>query len=237
MLNTMGLSMVAASLLWQVSADRRVRVAAFASRRRRSRSLTPLVRATPWLAPLPDPLEAYLRPAGPYSAFPLFPWAGFLFAGVIVGDLIDAVRVSRRAADGAAGLARGGGRSRLSGLGYLASFRPALFPDRHVLARLADVLLHPAGAGDAAGADRVGRGSRSSESASPCCQRTVFRALVTLGRSSLFVYWIHVEMVYGVIAEPIKKGMPLWASLTCTGLLCVGLYLIVLAEEPLARAA
>ena len=53
--------------------------------------VTPLVRATPWLAPLPDPIEAYLRPAGVYAAFPLFPWAGFLFAGVLVGDLVDAV--------------------------------------------------------------------------------------------------------------------------------------------------
>ena len=25
--------------------------------------------------------------------------------------------------------------------------------------------------------------------------------ITTLGRSSLFVYWIHVEMVYGVVAE------------------------------------
>ena len=38
-------------------------------------------------------------------------------------------------------------------------------------------------------------------------------------------------MVYGVIAEPIKKGMPLWASLTCTVLLWIGLYLIVLLKN------
>ena len=36
-------------------------------RRPPDRAGTPLVRARPWLAPLPDPLEAYLRPAGDYS--------------------------------------------------------------------------------------------------------------------------------------------------------------------------
>ena len=28
-----------------------------------------------------------------------------------------------------------------------------------------------------------------------------------LGRSSLFIYWIHVEMVYGLISLPLHKGL------------------------------
>jgi len=55
----------------------------------------------------------------------------------------------------------------------------------------------------------------------------VMQPLATMGRSSLFVYWIHIEMVYGVIAEPIKRTMPLWMSLTATALLSLVLYGIV----------
>jgi hypothetical protein len=63
-------------------------------------------------------------------------------------------------------------------------------------------------------------------------------AIETLGQSSLFVYWIHVEMVYGVMATPIKRSLPLWGSLLATLLLCAVLYLLVrLKDRALARAA
>ena len=51
--------------------------------------------------------------------------------------------------------------------------------------------------------------------------------ITTLGRASLFVYWIHVEMVYGVIGRPLRRLLPLEASLTATALLCLLLYTIV----------
>jgi hypothetical protein len=51
--------------------------------------------------------------------------------------------------------------------------------------------------------------------------------LATMGRSSLFVYWIHIEMVYGVVAEPVKRTMPLWLSLAGTALLALALYGLV----------
>src|SRR5262245_4569268 len=96
MLNTMGLSIVAATWLWERFPRRSARALMFGLVTTAITLLTPLVRAAPWLAPVPDPIEAYLRPAGTYAAFPLFPWAGFLFAGLIVGDLIDAVRMDPR---------------------------------------------------------------------------------------------------------------------------------------------
>ena len=65
-----------------------------------------------WLAPLPDPLEAYLRPAGGLRGVSAFPWAGFLFAGVLVGDLVDAVRAC---ADGQSCCRRARGRRRAAG--------------------------------------------------------------------------------------------------------------------------
>jgi hypothetical protein len=31
-----------------------------------------------------------------------------------------------------------------------------------------------------------------------------------LGRSSLFIYWIHIELIYGLISLPLHRGLPLW---------------------------
>jgi hypothetical protein len=36
--------------------------------------------------------------------------------------------------------------------------------------------------------------------------------LARLGRSSLFVYWIHVELVYGYTTWPIRGRLPLWGT-------------------------
>jgi hypothetical protein len=70
MLNIMGLSMVAASYAWQASADRRARIATLATITVAITMITPIVRDVTWLAGLPDPIEAYLRPEGRYAAFP-----------------------------------------------------------------------------------------------------------------------------------------------------------------------
>lgn len=36
--------------------------------------------------------------------------------------------------------------------------------------------------------------------------------LLQFGHTSLFVYWIHVELAYGVIASPLRGNLPLpWA--------------------------
>ena len=223
MLNIMGLSMIFAALVWQVPQRRTARIVTFAALTAAATFLTPLVRAVAWLAPLPDPLEAYLRPAGPYSAFALFPWAGYLFAGVLVGDLIDAVRVSGRKpapvqlAFAVAAVAAGTAA-------YYASFQPALFPTARFwhdsptifFLRLATVvmLLPFAWVVEFLSA-----------------RTAAFRAMVTYGRSSLFVYWIHVEMVYGMIAQPIKHALPLWVVQLGWAALCVALYGIVLLKN------
>ena len=36
--------------------------------------------------------------------------------------------------------------------------------------------------------------------------------LEQLGRTSLFIYWIHVEMVYGLVTRPIHKTLSLPAA-------------------------
>ena len=236
MLNMMGLSMVAATGVWAIATSRHGRVAWLAGLTGAIAMLTPIVRDVSWLAPLPDPVEAYLRPAGPYAAFPFFPWSGFLFAGVLVGELVAATRAPRETtaiSDPSPsrqillqnGLAIAGGAGVV--VAWLASFRPSIYASASFwhdsptffFIRLGLVaLLVPV----AWIAERT--------LAAP-----LLTPLVTLGRSSLFVYWIHVEMVYGVIADPIKQSLPLWLSLTATGLLCLILYGVVLLKNHLVQ--
>ena len=56
---------------------------------------------------------------------------------------------------------------------------------------------------------------------------TISVIVVTLGRSSLFVYWIHVEIVYGALALPLRRLLPWEASVLAALALCAGLLALV----------
>ena len=42
-----------------------------------------------------------------------------------------------------------------------------------------------------------------------------------LGRTSLFIYWIHVEMVYGLISLPLHKALSLGGAWTALGVFSI----------------
>jgi uncharacterized membrane protein len=232
MLNIMGLSMVAASLIWQMSSTRSRRVVTFAVLTMAITLLTPLVRAAPWLAVLPDPVEAYLRPAGGYAAFPLFPWAGYLFAGVLVGDLVDAMRESHRRPWRLQGPLLIAGISGIV-IATIASYQPALYPTADFWHDSPTIFFIRLGAVVALVPVAWLVEGFSERGWLPL---GLFRALVTLGRSSLFVYWIHVEMVYGLIAEPLKQALPLWATQVGWLLLTLALYRVVVWKNRLMES-
>jgi hypothetical protein len=226
MLNIMGLSIVLASYALQATSTSRARALTFALITGGVAMVTPIVRALSWLSALPDPIEAYLRPAGPYAAFPFFPWAGFLFAGVIVGVLVNAAQ--RSSASNVArhtllhsGLAIGAGAGVL--LAWLASFQPSIYESASfwhdsptfffIRLGLVTLLIPIAWVLEQLFPGRM------------------FLPMATLGHSSLFVYWVHIELVYGVIAEPIKRTMPLWLSLTATAALSLAMYGLVLLKN------
>jgi uncharacterized membrane protein len=91
-LNVMGLAMVAAGALWALASSRATRIAIFSLATAVATLVTPLLREAAWPSLLPAPLEWYVRPAAGLTTFTLFPWAGFLFAGVVAGDLVSVVR-------------------------------------------------------------------------------------------------------------------------------------------------
>ena len=60
--------------------------------------------------------------------------------------------------------------------------------------------------------------------------------MVDLGRNSLFVYWIHVEMVYGVLATPLRRALSLEQVLVGIVAMCILMILAIrLKDHVLSR--
>lgn len=213
-LNVMGLALVAAGTLWGLSTSRLMRILLFAAATSACAMSTPLIHEAAWVHALPDPIEWYFRPSLGHTSFVVFPWATYLFAGAIVGEVVDAVRDSR---DGRLQLMLAGVAIATIGAALWAAKQPSIYPAAHfwinsptfVFVRLGiAIAMVPV-------AWLLEKGVKA------------LSVLDTFGRSSLFVYWIHVEMVYGVLAKPLKNLLPIAVSLLATAMLCALLLAIV----------
>jgi uncharacterized membrane protein len=238
-LNVMGLSMVAGAWLWRVAPSGPGRLLVLAGATLLVTLATPLVWTTPALAWMPDPMRWYLQPTPGHTNFTLTPSAGFLFAGVLMGDLLARGHASGRERSLYAGLAVAGAFG--AGAGWLAGHGPAVFAGAtfwgsspaFFAVRLGLLMLFlPA----AWGHYRVWHVAGKKAGLAAVWSR-LDHIVETLGRSSLFVYWIHVEMVYGVAAEPIKQRLPLAAMLAAVAALSLLLYGIVLVKNRWVRGA
>ncbi len=228
-LNVMGIAMIAAALIWSVSSNRTIRIVLFAIATAAVAMSTPLLREAGSLAALPDAIEGYIRPLPGRTNFALFPWAGFLFAGAIVGELVFAAKTESQQRRLHAALLVSG----LTGaiVAHEASFRPSIYPVANfwtsspafffIRLGFCTVMVPIAKAADAV---HVFVRSRVGDRLPPGAPGAV---ITTLGRSSLFVYWIHVEMAYGGLSRPLKRALPLELSLVATVALCALLYQIV----------
>jgi uncharacterized membrane protein len=220
-LNVMGLSMLGAALLWGWGRSRATRIIWLAGATVACTMVTPLVRQLALLAPLHDRLEGYFRPAGGLNTFSLFPWAGFVFAGAAIGVWLDTTRDQREErnavlAIGALGVVIGTG-------GYLASFLPPIYPQTNFWTSSPTFFFLRIGVLMAAvsvayGWLRVWRW---------------YSPIADFGRSSLFVYWIHIEMVYGLMSRPLHKQLTFGEAAAAYAMFTIFLFLIAKAKDRL----
>jgi uncharacterized membrane protein len=160
---------------------------------------TPIVRATPLLNWLPDPIEWYFRPFPGRTNFTLFPWAGFVFAGALVGLVIDGLEADAAARRQAALFTAA---AVLGMVAYGASFLPSLYTHSefwtsspsYFFLRVSIVIFLLALCFFWERAPWRGALSQWSP-------------LQTFGQASLFVYWVHVEMVYGFFSRPLRRSL------------------------------
>ena len=206
-LNILGLSIVAAATLWGAARTDRGRLAWFAVATAAFVWLAAPVRAAAFLTGLPDSLEGYLRPIPGLTNFTLFPWTAFVMAGSFVGVLLDGARAPL--ADRRLNLSLAAGGALMAFLAYRSSFLPPVDPRSRFWTTSASFFFIRLGL------LIVGLGVAYLWEQRPTAGRR-WSPLQVLGRSSLFVYWIHVEMVYGLISLPLHGALSLsgaWAAL------------------------
>jgi len=215
-LNIMGLSMVLAAVLWRVGRTSLGRSLLFLATALAIIFATPLVRETPMLAGLPDPLEWYLRPTPGRATFSAFSWTAFLLLGAMLGEGIDAARTPARERALQVGLAAMAAVT-VAG-GYAASFLPAIYPVVNFWTTSPTFFF-------------IRLGIVAALIPLAWMLGLQWGPLLTLGRSSLFVYWIHVEMVYGALGYPLKRLLPWEAAIVATVALCVLLHWLVQQKD------
>ena len=186
--------------------------------------LTPLLWTTWRLSWLPWPIESYIDGVHNLGApqswlFPLFPWAGFAFAGLATGFLLQSKAVRERQAKtfflfGAAGL-------------VLVELARVLDRNSYHLYATYDywhtspnffwlrvgmllVILYASYAWCRWGAGQWG-----------------FSPLIQLGQASLLVYWVHLEFVYGRVSIVHKRAVGIGGA--SLGLLAICLTMLALA--------
>lgn len=219
-LNIMGPSIAAAAWLWGLARTARgktlvllvpVVILPFA---------TPYIRAAEWLGALPDPIEAYVRPAGNYTNFTLFPWAAFVFAGAAIGVVLQ--RAPDRASESRRVWIITLAGAAMAAAAYAASYLPSPFPKSHFWTT------SPAFFYLRAGIMMASFGLAWVWSEQLWSGR--WQPFVLLGQTSLFVYWVHVELVYGYFTKAISHRLPFWAS-------CIGVVLLTILMYYLAKSA
>ena len=194
-LNVMGPSIMAAALLWRAAGTVHGRALVFAAAATGVALLTPPVRGFEWLFVLPDPIEGYLRPRPGFTNFSLLPWTGFVFAGACVGVLLDRARTAD--AEQRTNLALAAGGVLVAALAYAGSYLPSFFANSQFWTSSPTFFLIRSGVLVVAVPAAFVWGLR----------RRHWSPLEQLGRTSLFIYWIHIELIYGLVVLPLHKSL------------------------------
>jgi uncharacterized membrane protein len=157
--------------------------------------LTPVLWDSPWVRRyLPVGLAGYVDGRLPDSFFPLFPWGGFTALGVAAGSLLHGARRAGREGMLLAAMA-GLGAALLPAGRLLDPLLAGAYPrydfwhtsPAYFLIKTGVVLLVM---GLAYAADRI-------PGPSPLRQ---------MGTTSLLIYWVHLEIVYGKYVAPWARG-------------------------------
>jgi uncharacterized membrane protein len=191
--------------------------------------VTPLVRTAGWVGLLPLWVQWYVRPFSDHTTFTLFPWAGFVFAGAVVGLVL-----ARTPESGAperrvqAALAAGG--LLLAAASLWASYRPAIYTASSFWTS------SPTYFGIRAGVMTLGLAATRAALPLQSLAPRALGILANLGRNSLFIYWIHVEMVYGYLSWGIRRRLSLPVTLLAYVAFAAFLYLLIGVKDRLMRA-
>ena len=198
-LNILGLGMVGAAFCWGRSDRRPLRTLWLLGPATAIVWWSPGSRLWHWPTMLPERLEAYIRPVGHAGVFQLFPAVAYVFLGACVGASIASPRSSAGEAGFHARLGAAG--AVLLAAGLIGSALPPLAPTSDFWTTSVSLVVMRSGAITASLAAAWWWLQR------PTASR--WSPFVLLGRTSLFVYWVHVELAYGVLSRPLHHALAL----------------------------
>jgi len=230
-LNVMGPAMAVTALIWLAVSEPRARVVAYAAIAAAIAMATPIVRAAPAVGQLPVWMQWYMRPSGDHTTFTLFPWAGFVFAGAAIGSLVASVRRSSAETRLQAAIAIAG--AALVAFGFWTAGRPSIYrsasfwtssPTWFAIRVGILMLVLSATYGAERAMSLVRTWSRKVRSGEAPADKARPDPLARMGRGSLFIYWIHVELVYGYSSWLWRGQLPLWATWIAYGVFCGLMY-------------
>jgi len=235
-LNVMGPSMIAAGLVWASLRTTAARVTALSAMATMVAMVTPIVRASARVGLLPVWLQWYVRPSGEMTTFTLFPWAAFVFAGAAVGVLTAAgarARGLRRMHVGVAAAA-----AALIAVGFWTASRPTIYALSSFWTSSPTWLAIRVGIVTAAVCALYAVETAAAKISSPVAAIVGWSGyrLARFGRASLFIYWIHVELVYGYASWLWRHRLPLWGTaLACIAFCSVMYDAIAIRDALVAR--
>ena len=237
-LNIMGPGIVLAGLVWGLAEGAWAAAIAFSVLTSALVMVTPIVRGAQWVNALPRLIQWYVRPEADYTNFTMFPWVAFLLAGAAVGALIAAARDSRR--EGRLQLMLGGVGALFVAVGFYTATLPSIYHPRSLfwytsptffairlgVMMLALTLLYGLQAGIGPWAQALMKLTKLTKLMAP---------VERIGRSSLFIYWIHVELVYGYATWPLRHHLTVWQVAAAYALFCAAMYgALVLRDRAVA---
>jgi uncharacterized membrane protein len=222
-LNVMGPSIVAAAGLWQVARDYRKRILVLGGAALAVTLVTPLVRNAALVQSLPGPLQWYIRPVPGRNNFTFFPWMGFVFAGALVGVLLDRPRSEadeRRFHAWMAAVSLS-----FAAACFAGSYLPSIYADSQFWTSA------PSYFGLRAGIVTASLSLVYFWELRPRLLPGTWNPMALFGRASLFVYWVHVELVYGIFSRPLHRNLSFPAAIAGFAAFSVTMFALAMVKN------
>ena len=226
-LNVLGLAMIGGAVLWALGRGSVSRAVLLSGAAVALAMFTPPIRSSAIVGLLPDPIEWYLRPSPGRTTFSLFPWAGFLLAGGAVGVWLDATHTREK--ERSVLLALGAIGAALTAGAYYASFLPPIYAQTEFWTTSPTFFFLRLGILIAA----LPVAYAWNEAPRPAGGWWGWSPVQEFGIASLFVYWIHVEMVYGIPSAAIHRRLSFEQALVALALFTLFLFALVKLKERL----
>jgi uncharacterized membrane protein len=212
-LNCMALAMFAVAPAALFGSANRVRCALFGAMA--IAALSPVMANLSWDG-APPLVREYLVPIPNRGRFPFFPCASYLAFGLAAGSMVKRAAVDRMERLMLWSLAIGLGAAWLSQ--YFSNLPYSIYPHSNFWTDSPLLIFIRTGA---ILATMAGAYLWTEYGARP-----VWSWVQTLGKTSLMVYWVHVVMVYGALAKPIKRTMSIPQAAAATAALTVAMVLL-----------